>query len=151
MTRVDILDFNNSKSSISPTLRQVDSTIKHGRKMQTAVILPKGKLVVSGGTRRDNIDSPIYVPEMFDPTTESWQALPPATTPKMSNHISLLLLDDRVWIAGGSGTNSSSISSNNNDNNNKSLEMQTEIFSPDYVFEKRPTITGIPRMEGGYG
>jgi Domain of unknown function (DUF1929) len=140
MTRVDILDFNNSKSSISPTIRQVAS-ITHRRKMQTAVILPNGKLVIFGGIQRDNIvDSPIYVPEMFDPTAESWQALTPATTSEIGNHLSLLLLDGRVWIAGGSGTN-----------NSKSLEMQTEIFNPDYVFEERPTITGIPRMDAGYG
>ena len=50
----------------------------------------------------------------------------------------MLLPDGRVWTA-GIGTPSKSV-----------WELRTELFSPGYYFETRPTISGTPSV-GDYG
>ena len=103
------------------------------------VILPNGKVVVFGGSTSDDfVQNAVYSPEMFDPDTESWTVLPPATVPRLYHSVALLLPDGRVWTAGTSYS--------------KSLnELRTEIFSPSYVSATRPTISGTPIISGGYG
>ena len=134
-SKVEILDFNIG-GSISPTIREVQS-LKYKRKMQSPIILPNGKLVIFGGSKEDN-DIPVYTPEMFDPTTETWSILDPASIPRLKNHVSILLPDGRVWTAGGV-------------NKNEEWERRTEIFSPDYIFKERPIISGelVVKSYGG--
>ena len=103
------------------------------------VILPNGKIVVFGGSTSGNvIKHAVYSPEMFDPDTESWTVLPPATVPRLYHSVALLLPDGRVWTAGTSYSKSTH-------------ELRTEIFSPSYVSATRPTILGSPVIKGGYG
>jgi hypothetical protein len=135
LSSVDILDFD-SGSATDPVVRQVAS-IAHGRKYLAPIILPNGKLVIFGGTAVGNT-SPVYVPEMFDPITESWQSLAAASVPRWYHQSTVLLPDGRVWTAGG--TEASNIEEN-----------RTEIFSPDYLFiGPRPTIASSP-IVGDYG
>ena len=75
-TRVEILDFD-AGTSISPIVRDV-APITYRRKEQAPVILPDGKCVIFGGSEIANT-IPVYIPEMFDPITENWQALPAAS------------------------------------------------------------------------
>ena len=53
--------------------------------------------------------------------------------------MALLLPDGRVWTAG-----------NSTPNNPSAFELATEIFSPGYFFQTRPTISGTPTV-GNYG
>jgi Domain of unknown function (DUF1929) len=136
LTSVDILDFD-AGSSTNPVVRSVAS-ITYGRKYLAPIILPNGKLVIFGGTAQGNNTVPVYVPEMFDPVTETWQSLAAASVPRVYHQTALLLPDGRVWNAGS--TPQSDIE-----------ELRTEIFSPDYIFSgSRPVITGSPTV-GDYG
>jgi len=103
------------------------------------VILPDGKVVVFGGsTSLNKVANAVYSPEMFDPVTESWTVLPPATVPRLYHGVALLLPDGRIWTA---GTSYSKLTH----------ELRTEIFSPAYVSATRPTISSDPIIAGGYG
>jgi len=126
----EIIDFNASSSNI-PVVRTVAS-ISYARKFMCPVILPDGKLVITGGF----LDGANYTnnPEMFDPVTKTWTTLPSAQVSRGYHQVALLLPDGRVWTAGTTATH----------------DYQTEIFSPSYCFETRPTISGTPTV-GTYG
>ena len=69
------------------------------------MILPDGKLLVLGGSEQGS-STPVYIPEIFDPVTETWQSnLPPASIPRVYHSVALLLPDGRVWNAGGNPNN----------------------------------------------
>jgi hypothetical protein len=126
-----VLDFNSG----NPQVRTVDS-LQYGRKYLAPVILADGKLVVFGGAAQGN-SNPRYVPEMFNPETETWTSLAAANVPRVYHQVSLLLPDGRVWTAG-------STPSRNN------WEQRTEFFRPGYYTATRPTISDVPTV-GDYG
>ena len=96
-TSAEILDFDLGTST-NPVVRQI-APITYRRKMQAPVILPNGKCVIFGGSERNNT-IPVRIPEIFDPVTETWQALPSASVNRVYHQVSLLLPDGRVWTAG---------------------------------------------------
>ncbi|HLG36951.1 MAG TPA: galactose oxidase-like domain-containing protein, partial [Nitrososphaera sp.] len=101
------------------------------RRYCNPVILPDGKVLIIGGTRENNDKSlAVYKPEMFDPVTKKWTILPPHSVPRIYHSGALLLTDGRVYVAGSSYSPFS-------------YELRTEIFSPAYMFEQRPKISGI--------
>ncbi len=131
----------NSAEVIEPNGFSLSSrsipSMKYARRYCSSVILPTGKVVVIGGTQGDNEDPPVLKPEMFDPDTETWSELPAHSIPKIYHSGALLLKDGRVWAVGSSYSNIE-------------FELDTEIYSPDYVFATRPTISGSP-SGGVYG
>ena len=136
-TSCQILDFNVSGTAV-PTIRAV-SPMSYRRKYATSpVILPNGKLLVLGGSEQGSA-IPVYLPEMFDPQTETWQSnLPSASIPRVYHSVALLLPDGRVWTAGGNTRIGQ-------------YRAETEFYSPPYLFAgSRPTISGDP-VVGGYG
>src|SRR5690606_20765422 len=126
-----ILDFNAGNPSIRPV-----GSLQYGRKYLAPVILPDGKVVVFGGAAQGN-SNPRFVPEMFDPETESWTSLSAANVPRVYHQVSLLLPDGSVWTAGSTPTRNN-------------WEMRTEFFRPSYFSSTRPTISGSPDV-GDYG
>ena len=115
------------------------SSMAYPRIYLNPVILPDGKIVVFGGSTSGMfVRNAVYSPEMFDPDTEIWTVLPPATVPRLYHSVALLLPDGRIWTAGTSYSKSSH-------------ELRTEIFSPSYVSTIRPVISGAPIISGGYG
>ena len=62
-----------------------------------------------------------YIPEMFDPVTETWQTSAAASVPRNYHQTSILLPDGRVWTAGSTPSSGQE-------------ELRTEFFSPDYLF-----------------
>ena len=71
ITSVDILDFD-AGSNTNPVLRH-PASMTFGRRYVAPVILPNGKLIIFGGSANGNGTNPVYIPEMFDPVTETWQ------------------------------------------------------------------------------
>jgi hypothetical protein len=136
VTTCQILDFNASSTSV-PIIRNV-SPVAFRRKYPTPVILPDGKCVIFGGTESGPWDA-VYVPEMFDPVSETWRSdLPPAWFPRPYHQVALLLPDGRVWNAGGAPDDGIS-------------SVAVQFFSPGYLFAgTRPTISAAPTV-GGYG
>ncbi|HEY7506002.1 MAG TPA: galactose oxidase-like domain-containing protein [Nitrososphaera sp.] len=113
-------------------------SMSYARRYCNPVILPTGKVVIIGGTRENNDKAlAVYNPEMFDPVTERWSVLPPHSIPRIYHSGALLLTDGRVWVAGTSYSV-------------WKYELRTEILSPSYVFEERPTIADVSRV-AGYG
>ncbi len=132
----EILDFN-AGTSTNPVLRSVAS-MKKARKFVLPVILPDGKCVIFGGYN-PTTDTYTNTPEMFDPVAETWTDLPTAVVQRGYHGVALLLPDGRVWTAGNAELAYPSI-----------FELRTEIFSPGYYFQTRPTISGTPTV-GDYG
>jgi hypothetical protein len=130
-SRCQILDFNAG----NPSIRTVGS-LTYGRKYLAPVILPDGKVVVFGGVAQGN-SNPRYVPEMFNPSTETWTTLPAASVPRVYHQVALLLPDGRIWTAGGTPTRTS-------------WELRTEFFRPSYYSATRPSISGTLAV-GTYG
>jgi hypothetical protein len=133
----------NSAEIISPSgttgvTHRVVQSMKYARKHVSPVILPSGQVIIFGGNVLKSITSTaVYSPESFDPVTETWTELPAATVPRLYHSVALLLQDGRVWTA------STTV-------NAYTKELRTEIFSPGYVSETRPTI--LPTLTGGaYG
>ena len=114
------------------------ASMKYQRRYCNPVLLPTGKVIIFGGTRENNdLSLAVYNPEIFDPVTEQWSELPPHSVPRFYHSGAILLLDGRVWTAGSSYSA-------------KKFDLRTEIFSPSYVSESRPTISGAP-SSGSYG
>jgi hypothetical protein len=133
---VEILDFD-AGTNTNPVVRSV-AQITYGRRYLTPIILPTGKLVIFGGTAFAANNSPVYVPEIFNPVSESWQTLPAASVPRVYHQSAVLLTDGRVRTQGGTQTSGTQ-------------ELRTEIFSPDYIFSgSRPVISNSP-VVGDYG
>lgn len=106
--------------------------MRYARRYHIPVILPDGRVFIVGGTTQGNlVQNAVYIPEIFDPTTERWRVLPAATVPRMYHSVALLLPDGRVWTASTSYSTSKG-------------ELRTEIFSPSYITGDRPVIPRDP-------
>jgi len=92
------------------------------RSLCSGVLLPDGKVFVSGG-----IQSPNSPCTMFDPETNTWA--PMAALPSIRDYhsVSILLPSGRVMMAGW---------------NNSTIE----IFDPPYMFHARPAISAAPSL-----
>ena len=121
--------------STNPVVRNVAPILKR-RKYLLPIILPNGKLIIFGGAEQVN-NFPVYIPEMFDPITETWTSLTPATIRRVYHGTALLLLDGTVWTASSTPDRAT-------------WELRCEIYRPDYYSATRPTISGTPTV-GGYG
>jgi len=118
----------------SPNASQSVPSMTYARMYQDPVMLPTGHVVIFGGTSGSNVNSVLY-PEMFDPVTETWTVLPPASVGRFYHSVSLLLPDGRVWVSSGTP-------------NMYLFEGRTEFFSPHYLFAgARPTISGEPTFQ----
>src|SRR5262245_52748521 len=96
----------------------------HARRQQNAVILPDGKVLVTGGTSGTGFNNRIGAvreAELWDPDTETWQELAPQSVPRLYHSVSVLLADGRV-LSGGGGSPPADNGGTDNPN--------AEIFSP---------------------
>jgi len=125
MNTAAVIDLNQP----SPTWRAVGS-MTYARRQLNAVLLPDGKVLVTGGTSGPGFNdttSPVFPAEMWDPVTEQWTVMASATIPRLYHSAALLLPDGRVLSTGGNGY------------------PDTEVYSPPYLFKgARPTITSAP-------
>ncbi len=113
------------------------------RAFHNVVVLPNGQVVVLGGNTfavgfSDN--NSVLAPELFDPATETFVALPPMSVPRNYHSVALLLPDGRVLSAGGGlcGFNCAA--------NHPDLQILSPpyLFAPDGTPAPRPVIASAP-------
>ena len=121
----EVIDLNQA----SPAWRAV-SSMQFARRQINAVLLPDGKVLVTGGTSGPGFNdatAPVFAAELWDPGTETWSLMASASVPRLYHSAALLLPDGRVLSTGGNGY------------------AATEIYSPPYLFKgPRPVITETP-------
>ncbi len=131
----ELVDFN-AGTNLNPTINYT-SSMTYGRMYVLPIILPTGQVIIFGGTSDVNV-TPVYQPEMFNPTNNTWTVLPSASVPRQYHSVAILLPDGRVWTESGT-------------TNLVYFEPRIEIFSPCYLFAgSRPTISDTPTV-GTYG
>lgn len=119
------------------------------RAFHNSVVLPNGQVVILGGQTyavgfSDN--NAVLAPELWDPATEAFTALPAMAVPRNYHSVALLLPDGRVMVAGG-GLCGAGCAANHPD---------LQVLSPPYLFNAdgsvatRPVITAAPAT-GGLG
>jgi len=121
----EVIDLN----APNPAWRSI-SSMAIARRQMNSTILPDGRILVTGGTNGpgfNNLDTPVFPAEMWDPTTETWTTLASASVPRLYHSAALLLPDGRVLNTGGNG------------------HPEVQVFEPPYLFKgARPTITAAP-------
>ncbi|MET0401176.1 MAG: galactose oxidase-like domain-containing protein, partial [Cystobacter sp.] len=111
-------------ASPTPTWR-ARAPMHYARRQINATLLPDGKVLVTGGSAGEEFDDeaqPVKVPELYDPETDTWTKLAPASEYRGYHSTALLLPDGRVLNAGGR------------------KRRTAEIFHPPYLRQ-----TGAPR------
>ncbi|KAF4849494.1 Galactose oxidase [Colletotrichum siamense] len=121
------------------------------RGFANAIVLPDGKVIVTGGQRRSLVftdtDS-VLIPEIWDPKTRGWTQMAPATVPRNYHAVGILLPDATVFVGGG-GMCPAAQGSDLSWCDRAKDHFDGEIFSPPYLFTaagelaKRPVISSI--------
>ncbi|MFI5861665.1 galactose oxidase-like domain-containing protein [Streptomyces sp. NPDC051546] len=110
-----------------------------GKMYVSAVLLPDGKVLETGGALHDRAD-PVYEASFFDPVTNTYQpGLATDPIPRTYHSASFLMPDGRVMSVGdnpGNGTYNNNVS----------------IYTPPYLFKgARPQITSVIDNQWVYG
>lgn len=128
----EVIDLN----AATPVWKFTGS-MHYPRRQHNAVILPDGKIFISGGSSASGFDtstSPVLPTEMWDPATGQFTVMASIAVYRGYHSTALLLPDGRVLSAGGNvgGPNA-------------------QIYSPPYLFNgTRPAISSAPTSVG-YG
>ncbi len=134
-----LIDVNGT----TPVVRETERPSQVGRRWSNSVVLPNGKVLLSGGSQTANqLVGVAYRPEIWDPATEKWSLMSAGQRSRLYHSTALLLKDGRVLVAGGGAPG-------------PEVNINAEIFSPPYLFDgselaARPTINFAPD-EAPYG
>ncbi|MDB5047387.1 MAG: Kelch domain protein [Fibrobacteres bacterium] len=132
---VELIDAN----AASPKWVYSDS-MHYARRHHTAVMLPDGKVMVTGGTSGEgfnNATGAVYASEMWDPATGHWTVMASAKSARLYHSFSLLLPDGRLLTGGGGHPG--------DDIDFLSEHPDFEIYEPPYLFRgTRPVIDAAP-------
>ena len=121
----EIIDF----SSPAPQW-QATASMHHARAHADALILPDATVLVVGGGTIDAYGGLVFVPERFDPETETWQNMAPHQLGRAYHATTVLLPDARVLVAGQDSGPSAFLG---------------QIYSPPYLFQgPRPNLVAAP-------
>jgi len=110
-----------------------------------ATILPNGKVLVSGGSSKDeDITTAVLQAQLYDPATNTFAPAGSMEFPRVYHSNTLLLPDGRVLAVGGNPER-------------KVYEPHIEIYYPPYLFNssgapaKRPSISSVTPSVISYG
>jgi hypothetical protein len=108
-----------------------------GRIQMNATILPNGKVLVSGGSEKDEDNATaVKAAQLYDPGSNSFSPASAMEFPRLYHSNTLLLPDGKVLAVGGNPVRTV-------------FQHEIEIYSPPYLFAadgslaKRPTITAV--------
>jgi hypothetical protein len=118
--------------------------LTYARTFHNSVVLPNGQVVVIGGQTHPVVftdDTAVLVPELWDPTTETFTALPAMAVPRTYHSIALLLPDGTV-LSGGGGL------CGNCATNHPDVQILTPpyLLNQDGTLAQRPTIVSAPSV-----
>jgi hypothetical protein len=120
----------------TPAWRLVGS-MAYPRRQLNATLLPTGQVLVTGGSSGkgfNDMTSPVFPAELWDPKSENWTTLASQTGYRGYHSVALLLPDATVLAAGGDPNLSTA-----------------QIYSPPYLFNgPRPVISSAATAVG-YG
>lgn len=136
INRAVVLDM----TAASPAWREV-SPMVFERRRADAVLLPDGKVMISGGAvdTEDRHECAVHAAEIWDPDTEVFTQMASQALSRIYHSTSVLLPDGRVLTAGGE------------DAYGEGGLHTAEIYSPPYLFKGiRPTIVSMSTA-AGYG
>lgn len=144
-----ILQVGGNKATIfdlnydPPRIREA-APMHENRLFANAVVLPDGRVLVTGGSGRFNENEDVaYAPEIWDPATNTWTLLAESQVPRLYHSTALLLPDGRIFTGGGGAPGPQN-------------HLNAEIFSPPYLFGAngaavtQPSLT-IADPDLGYG
>jgi hypothetical protein len=117
-------------------------SLAHGRAFANGVILPDGRVLVTGGLDNGKGFSDVgatLTPELFDPATETWRDLAAMDVSRPYHSVAVLLPDGRVFQSGGGLCGTGCVANH----------FDLQLFSPPYLFRgARPQITSAPSVAG---
>ncbi len=131
---VDIIDLNTANPSYTP-----GPPMRSPRLHVSAILLPDGKVFITGGGRHGRGEAPVFETEMYDPRANTMTPMANSSVPRVYHSVAMLLPDGRVATAGGQPVYG------------QRGELRIEVYSPPYLFKgSRPTITSAT-TELNYG
>jgi hypothetical protein len=131
----------------------VAASLKHPRWMAPGVLMPDGSVLAVGGGMYDNVyahgqpNLAVFVPERYDPASDAWTELAPATVERMYHSSALLLPDGRVLVGGHVPLPVPwTVFRDNMEFEEQVVETRFEIFEPPYLHwgYVQPTISAAP-------
>jgi YVTN family beta-propeller protein len=139
-----VVDINGA----SPLLTE-SAPMTHARRFPNAVVLPDGKVVVTGGTRVGNNGGgdAVYAAEIWNPATGTWTLGASAAQIRVYHSATLLLPNGTVLSTGGGAPGPVN-------------NLNAEVYYPPYLFEAagstarlaaRPVLTGINTLSFAHG
>lgn len=132
-TSVHLITINAPNTT--PTVSTLTS-MHYARAFANAVILPNGKVFVTGGQTYAvpfSDATAILTPELWDPATQTFTVLPAHTVPRVYHSVALLMMDGRVFTGGGG------MCGNCNTNHEDG-----QIYSPSYLFNSDGSLATRP-------
>ncbi len=126
-----VIDINTNNAQTTQV-----GNLNSARNFHSSVALPNGEVMVIGGIPISDAfsdNNSILTPEIWNPTTGQWTQMANMSVPRNYHSISLLMVDGRVYTAGGGLCGS--CATNHPD---------AQIFSPPYLFNGSGTLATRP-------
>ena len=128
-------------SGPTPVFQRTDD-VTGGRIWSNLVVLPDGRVMISGGSAVDNnLSGASYAAEIWDPTTGHWSFEADAAIPRLYHSDTILLADGSVLSLGGGAPG-------------PLTNLNGEEYKPAYLFDStgapavRPVIKDAPAQVG---